>query len=57
MQQRLARWRSIIFTALILAWIVGVLAIYFAQNAPYAVRHRWNTAIDQIFTAELSIRY
>jgi len=53
----MAQWRSAIFTTLILAWIVAVAAVYFAQNAPYAVRHRWNTAIDQLFTAELSIRY
>ncbi len=62
MQRRLAHWfeiawRSIIVKVLILAWIACVLAVYFAQNAPYAVRHNWNIAIDEIFTAAVSIRY
>jgi hypothetical protein len=41
----------------ILAWIMIILAVYFAQNASYALSNQWNIAIDRTFTAELSIRY
>ena len=54
-QWRATTWRSVVLHTVILAWIIIILAVYFAQNAPYAVRHHWNIAIDQTFTAELSI--